>query len=110
MRKQVSDIFRCHIAIGIETNAINTKGDQIQDRPLRDIGGKALFVKGLEMALLDGEANEEDVIEAAQIVARYSQGRDADQVEVKVQFPDGEHKKVMVAPMPADQVKDSWRV
>lgn len=36
---------------------LSTKGDEILDRPLADIGGKALFVKNLERALQDGEAD-----------------------------------------------------
>ncbi|HSN99647.1 MAG TPA: hydroxymethylbilane synthase [Candidatus Nanopelagicales bacterium] len=33
-----------------------TSGDKTQDRPLQDIGGKGLFIKELEEALLDGRA------------------------------------------------------
>jgi hydroxymethylbilane synthase len=33
---------------------INTMGDQVQDRPLAEIGGKALWTKELDAALLDG--------------------------------------------------------
>ena len=33
---------------------ITTSGDKIQDRPLADIGGKALWTKELDRALLDG--------------------------------------------------------
>jgi hydroxymethylbilane synthase len=36
---------------------MTTRGDQIQDRPLSDIGGKGLFTKELELALLDGSAD-----------------------------------------------------
>jgi hydroxymethylbilane synthase len=35
---------------------MTTRGDQIQDRPLSEIGGKGLFTKELELALLDGRA------------------------------------------------------
>src|SRR3989440_10246088 len=36
---------------------ITTRGDQIVDRPLAQIGGKGLFVKELEAALEDGRAD-----------------------------------------------------
>ena len=41
----------------IELVEITTTGDKIQDKPLADIGGKALFVKALEEALLNDEAD-----------------------------------------------------
>jgi hydroxymethylbilane synthase len=37
-----------------EIVVLKTSGDRIQDRPLADAGGKGLFVKELEDALLDG--------------------------------------------------------
>lgn len=37
-----------------ELEIIKTSGDRFVDRPLRDIGGKGLFVKEIEQALLDG--------------------------------------------------------
>ena len=36
---------------------IKTTGDKIQDRPLAEIGGKALWTKELDRALLDGEVD-----------------------------------------------------
>ncbi|MEO6581389.1 MAG: hydroxymethylbilane synthase [Sphingomicrobium sp.] len=36
---------------------IRTKGDEIQDRPLAEIGGKALWTKELDRALLAGEVD-----------------------------------------------------
>ncbi len=41
-------------AEAIELNIIRTSGDAIQDRPLADVGGKGLFTKEIEEALLDG--------------------------------------------------------
>jgi len=46
-------------ALGVESDAIalriiKTTGDTIQDRPLVDLGGKGLFTKEIEQALLDG--------------------------------------------------------
>ena len=38
----------------VEIVTITTSGDRIQDRPLADIGGKALWTKELDKALLDG--------------------------------------------------------
>ena len=37
--------------------AIKTSGDRIQDRPLADVGGKALWTKELDLALLSGETD-----------------------------------------------------
>ena len=37
------------------SSPITTTGDRIQDRPLAEIGGKALWTKELDRALLDGE-------------------------------------------------------
>ena len=39
----------------IELIPIRTTGDRIQDRPLAAIGGKGLFVREIERALLAGE-------------------------------------------------------
>lgn len=37
--------------------AVKTSGDRIQDRPLAEVGGKALWTKELDLALLAGETN-----------------------------------------------------
>ena len=39
----------------VEIKIIKTTGDRITDRPLSMVGGKGLFVKEIEAALLDGE-------------------------------------------------------
>ena len=39
------------------SSPITTSGDRIQDRPLAEVGGKALWTKELDRALLDGETD-----------------------------------------------------
>jgi hydroxymethylbilane synthase len=41
----------------IEIVAIRTSGDAVRDRPLADVGGKGLFTKEIEEALLDGRVD-----------------------------------------------------
>lgn len=48
---------QAHSGIEIELVKIVTEGDRITDRPLAKIGGKGLFLKELERALLDGSAD-----------------------------------------------------
>jgi hydroxymethylbilane synthase len=43
--------------VEVEFNVIKTSGDQILDVPLAKVGGKGLFVKEIEQALLDREAD-----------------------------------------------------
>ena len=42
---------------GIEILGMTTRGDQILDRPLAEIGGKGLFIKELEVAMQEGRAH-----------------------------------------------------
>lgn len=43
--------------LSVEELTVVTTGDRVQDRPLSEIGGKGLFVKEIEEALLRGEAD-----------------------------------------------------
>ena len=61
------------------------------------------------LTLLDGTASDEDLELAAQIVARFSQGRDADTVDVEV-TENGVHKNITIKPLKADEIDDAWRV
>jgi len=61
-RAQAREVAEClsaahsHLAAqgAIEIEIIKTTGDRFTDRPLADIGGKGLFTKEIEEALLDG--------------------------------------------------------
>ena len=46
-----------HAGITVELVPMSTQGDIILDTPLAKIGGKGLFVKELEQAMLDGRAD-----------------------------------------------------
>ena len=41
----------------VQILGMTTRGDQILDRPLADIGGKGLFIKELEVAMAEGRAD-----------------------------------------------------
>jgi len=45
-----------HPGTSVELLGMTTQGDRVQDRPLATIGGKGLFIKELEIAMLDGRA------------------------------------------------------
>ncbi|KAA0454979.1 MAG: hydroxymethylbilane synthase [Candidatus Thioglobus sp.] len=47
----------CHPNLTIELVKMMTKGDKILNSPLAKIGGKGLFIKELEIGMLDGKAD-----------------------------------------------------
>ncbi|MEX0373178.1 hydroxymethylbilane synthase [Gammaproteobacteria bacterium 2W06] len=46
-----------HPGLEVELVRLSTRGDEITDRPLMAVGGKALFVKALEEGMLAGKAD-----------------------------------------------------
>ncbi|VAW52221.1 Porphobilinogen deaminase [hydrothermal vent metagenome] len=50
-------LMQAHDGLEVELITFTTKGDKILDTPLAKIGGKGLFVKELETAILQGEAD-----------------------------------------------------
>lgn len=52
-----SELQRLHPSLTVELVKMVTKGDQLLDSPLSKIGGKGLFVKELETALYNGDAD-----------------------------------------------------
>ena len=64
-----------HPQLTVELVPMSTQGDKILDTPLAKIGGKGLFVKELEQAMMDGRAD----------IAVHSMK------DVPVEFPEGLH-------------------
>lgn len=64
-----------HPELTVELVPMSTQGDKILDTPLAKIGGKGLFVKELEQAMMDGRAD----------IAVHSMK------DVPVEFPEGLH-------------------
>ncbi len=60
------------------------------------------------LVLVDGQPNDDDVVLAARLTARYSQGRDAEQVGVEVRYPDGRAQTLTVVPLPAADIPQEW--
>ncbi len=65
---------------------------------------------GGPLALIDGEVSGADLDLAARVLARFSQGRDATEVSVKIEQPAGETVELTVTPMPSDSVPQEWYV
>lgn len=62
------------------------------------------------LAMIDGEPSEEDLLLAAQLTARYGQGRDAEFVDVTIREKDGVERLVTVKPIKADQIPLQWMI
>lgn len=55
--ERVADELRRRVdGINPELVPLSTRGDEVLDRPLAEIGGKGLFLKELERAIIDGDA------------------------------------------------------
>ena len=52
-----AELKRHHPGIEVKLLGMTSRGDQLLDKPLYKVGGKGLFVKELEMALLDERAD-----------------------------------------------------
>ena len=53
----VASLLRTHAGVSCAIVVIRTSGDRLAEAPLSDIGGKRLFVKEIEDALLGGEVD-----------------------------------------------------
>ncbi len=56
-RAFVARLVAANDPLEVEELTVTTSGDRIQDRPLSEVGGKGLFVKEIEEALLEGRAH-----------------------------------------------------
>lgn len=52
-----AELRRHHPGLEVELLPLSTRGDEVLDRSLSEIGGKGVFLKELERALLDGQAD-----------------------------------------------------
>jgi hydroxymethylbilane synthase len=52
-----AELRTAHPGLRVELVPMSTRGDEILDRPLATIGGKGLFLKELEVAMLEGQAD-----------------------------------------------------
>jgi tRNA U34 2-thiouridine synthase MnmA/TrmU len=59
------------------------------------------------LVLIEGEVNDDDLLLAARLTARFGKGKDAESVEVTV-VKDGAEKRLVVAPLTADQIPNEW--
>lgn len=56
-RAFIKHLIECHPGLEVEELQVTTTGDLIQDRPLNEVGGKGLFIKEIEVALLERRAD-----------------------------------------------------
>ena len=64
----------------------------------------------LALVDVDGEPSEEDLHLAARLTARFSQGRDADRVEVEIGGGGRPDRRLQVAPMAPSAIPSDWYV
>ncbi len=63
---------------------------------------------GGPLTLIDGDISEDDLQLAARIVARYSQGKQAEQVQLEYVDAEGNPHQLAVAPLPAHELPQAW--
>jgi len=62
------------------------------------------------IAMIDGEPTQQDLKTAASLLARYGQGRHADNVEVELRATDGSLSTLNVRPLKPGDVPKSWYI
>ena len=62
------------------------------------------------VTIVDGAPGDDDLLFAARIAARYSQGRGGDRVTLSITPPGKDGREVTVTPLAATEVLKSWYV
>ena len=62
------------------------------------------------LALIDGSPNQEDLNIAARILARYSQGRDEDAVDIELRLESGVMQQFNIKPYASSEILQDWMV
>jgi hypothetical protein len=65
---------------------------------------------GGPLALIDGETTQDDIALIARLVSRYSQGRDADQVELAYTDANGKTHSITVGPLKPHEIPKDWLI
>lgn len=65
---------------------------------------------GSPLTLVDGSPNNDDLITAARLVARYSGGKTAAEVTATINFLDGSARQVSITPFEPHEVPDNWHI
>lgn len=60
------------------------------------------------LVLVDGSPDEADLVSAARIAGRFSQGREADEIEVEIVQRGGVARQVKVVPLRTGEVPEAW--
>ncbi|MDF3031225.1 MAG: tRNA (5-methylaminomethyl-2-thiouridylate)-methyltransferase [Moraxellaceae bacterium] len=60
------------------------------------------------LVLVDGTPDDADLLSAARIAGRFSQGREADEIEVEIVKRDGVARQVRVVPLRTAEVPETW--
>jgi len=60
------------------------------------------------LAIVDGDISEEEILLSARIIARYSQGKNSDQVSLEVRQRNGDKRDITVTPMSSAEFPEDW--
>jgi len=62
------------------------------------------------LAIIDGKPNQKDLKIAAKILARYSQGRETENVDVEVRLDSGVMQQFSVKPFLVEEISKDWMI